>query len=108
MQQKDLPPMAQNIQLPSKAKWAHPPKHQLSPNVGSLRTRSSSNEFTEEDDVVKVSSCNETDNNRVHTIETSNESIEEDDVIEATSAATEAESNGFMQCKIMGLTWRTQ
>ncbi|KAM1944233.1 hypothetical protein ACFX15_012476 [Malus domestica] len=36
MQQKDLPPMAQNIQLPSKAKWAHPPKHQLSPAVGSL------------------------------------------------------------------------
>ncbi|KAM1140332.1 hypothetical protein ACFX19_041111 [Malus domestica] len=86
--------MAQNIQLPSKAKWAHPPKHQLSTNVGSLRTRSSSNEFTEEDDVVKVSSCNEIESDRVHTIETSNESIEEDDVIEATSAATEAESYG--------------
>ncbi|KAM1002337.1 hypothetical protein ACFX2I_002794 [Malus domestica] len=57
-------------------------------------TWSSSNEFTEEDDVVEVSSCNETGSDGVHTKETFNESIEEDDVIEATSDATKAESNG--------------
>ncbi|KAM2541782.1 hypothetical protein TB2_021303 [Malus domestica] len=51
---------------------------------------SSSNEFTKEDDVVEVSSCNETENDGVHTIETFNESIGGDDAIEAISDAIEA------------------
>ncbi|KAM1609660.1 hypothetical protein EV2_022308 [Malus domestica] len=55
-----------------------------------IRTWSSSNEFTKEDDVVEVSSCNETENDGVHTIETFNESIGGDDAIEAISDAIEA------------------